>query len=162
MKKYLGFLLVFTVLFATQCKQTTTMADNPEKKVYGEDFKVKKVTNFADLMDQMSANDTIHTILQAKVEGVCQVKGCWMNLVSSDKTQEGEIFVKFKDYGFFMPLDLSGNEVLVNGKAYKEITSVDELKHYAEDEGQTAEEIALITEPVEEFKMLATGVKILP
>jgi hypothetical protein len=38
---------------------------------------------------------------------------------------------------------------------------VDDLKHFAEDEGKTPEEIAKITEPKEELKFLASGVKIL-
>ena len=78
-----------------------------------------------------------------------------MNVVSDD----GEsMFVKFKDYGFFMPLDLAGQEVVMNGVAFKEVTSVEELQHYAEDEGLSQVEIAKITEPKEEFKFMATGV----
>ena len=60
-----------------------------------------------------------------------------------------------------MPLDLAGSEVIVEGIAYREITTVDELKHYAEDEGLSAEEIAKITEPAEELKFMADGVIIL-
>ena len=50
---------------------------------------------------------------------------------------------------------------MIEGVAYKEETSVDELKHYAEDAGKTAEEIAAITEPVSEKKFMATGVVLL-
>ena len=80
-----------------------------------------------------------------------------MTIVSEEEGKP-EMFVKFKDYGFFMPLDLAGSEVVMAGKAFREETSVDELRHYAEDEGQSAEEIAKITEPVEELKFLAYGV----
>jgi hypothetical protein len=38
---------------------------------------------------------------------------------------------------------------------------VEDLRHYAEDEGKTPEEIAQITEPVVELKIMASGVKIL-
>jgi len=117
--------------------------------------------SFAELMTEMSQQDTVRTQLQAKVEGVCQVKGCWMNLVPIEGSADESIFVKFKDYGFFMPLDLAGNKVIVEGIAYREVTSVDELRHYAEDEGQSAEEIAKITEPAEELKFMADGVIIL-
>ena len=75
-----------------------------------------------------------------------------------DGTAEGEMFVQFQDYGFFMPKDIAGREVIVEGKAYKQETSVEELKHYAEDAGKSAEEIAAITEPVMEKKFMATGV----
>jgi hypothetical protein len=47
---------------------------------------------------------------------------------------------------------------VIKGKAFKEVTSVEELQHYAEDEGKSKEEIALITQPQEEIKFLADGV----
>jgi len=81
-----------------------------------------------------------------------------MNIVSDTNKEDDGIFVKFKDYGFFMPLDASGNTAIMRGRAYKEETSVDELRHYAEDEGKSAEEIAAIVEPVTELKFMADGV----
>ena len=96
--------------------------------------------------------------MRAKVSDVCQTKGCWMNLVNATESNQEEMFVQFKDYGFFMPKDLAGKEVIVEGKAYSESTSVEELRHYAEDAGKTEEEIAAITEPQLEKKFLATGV----
>ena len=75
----------------------------------------------------------------------------------SDQT----MMVKFKDYGFFMPKDISGREVVMNGKAYYQTTSVDELRHYAEDAGKSADEIAAITEPKRELRFLADGVQLL-
>ena len=74
---------------------------------------------------------------------------------------DGEVFVKFKDYEFFMPLDLAGGTVIAKGFVSKELTTVEELRHYAEDEGKSKEEIAAITEPKEEYKMMASGVVIL-
>ena len=68
--------------------------------------------------------------------------------------------VKFKDYGFFMPKDIAGKEVIINGKAYVEEVSVDEQRHYAEDAGKTKEEIAKITEPKRTFSFEADGVLI--
>ena len=97
--------------------------------------------------------------VKAKVNAVCQVKGCWMTLSSTEL--EDEIFVKFKDYGFFMPLDLAGSEVVAHGVISKTSTSVEELRHYAEDAGKTKEEIMAITEPKEEYKMMADGVVIM-
>ncbi|MEM6724309.1 MAG: DUF4920 domain-containing protein, partial [Bacteroidota bacterium] len=82
---------------------------------------------------------------------------CWMRM-----TTEGgdEIMVTFKDYGFFVPVDLTG-DVIVTGKAYRQVTSVDELRHLAEDGGASEEDIAKITEPQQELRFEATGVKIL-
>ncbi len=148
MKNILG-LLAF--LFIMSC----STAQISEDGFYGESFKPKKYIELNELTQQMAAQDTVQAIVKGKVESVCQKKGCWMNIVSED----GEsMFVKFKDYGFFMPLDLAGQEVVMNGKAFKEVTSVEELQHYAEDEGLSKEEIDKIIAPKEEYKFMASGV----
>ena len=106
----------------------------------------------------MEGVDSLDAKLVGTVESVCQTKGCWMNLT----TEAGdEIFVQFEDYGFFMPKDIAGRKVVIDGYAYRQVTSVDELRHYAEDEGMSAEEIAAITEPEEELKFMASGVKLM-
>ena len=151
--------VLFFGLFACRAQQPTQ--STPLGENIGASITNPNPIDMATLVTQVSKQDTVKTQLKAKVEGVCQVKGCWMNLVSTQGTSNESIFVKFKDYGFFMPLDLAGSEVIVDGIAYKEVTSVEELRHYAEDEGQTPEEIAKITEPVQELKFMADGVIIL-
>ncbi|HZW62350.1 MAG TPA: DUF4920 domain-containing protein [Flavobacteriaceae bacterium] len=99
--------------------------------------------------------DSIDTKMRAKVNEVCQAKGCWMKLQLEDST---EIMVKFKDYGFFVPKNIAGKEVIVNGKAYVSETPVSELRHYAEDAGKSEEEIENITTPERTYAFLADGV----
>ena len=74
-----------------------------------------------------------------------------------DLGNEQEVMVRFKDYDFFVPLDAIG-EVVINGKAYVSETSVDELKHYAEDAGKSSEEIAMIIKAEKTFSFEANGV----
>jgi hypothetical protein len=50
----------------------------------------------------------------------------------------------------------------MDGYAYREVTSVEDLRHFAEDEGKSKEEIEAITEPREELKFMASGVLLLP
>jgi hypothetical protein len=69
--------------------------------------------------------------------------------------------VTFKDYAFFMPKDLSGKRVVVDGFARVETTSVEVLRHYAEDAKKTPAEITAITEPKREVSFEAAGVLIL-
>jgi hypothetical protein len=102
----------------------------------------------------MKPGDTTNVKFTAKVNKVCQNKGCWMRL----DLGEMESFVKFKDYGFFMPKDIAGQEVIVQGKAFVEETSVEDLKHFAEDGGKTKEEIDAITEPELSFSFISEGV----
>ena len=118
-------------------------------------------TALADVVTQLETQDSVAVVMKAKVGEVCQVKGCWMNLVDTEAKTQEQLFVKFKDYAFFVPKDIVGREVLIEGVAYKEETSVDELRHYAEDAKKSPEEIAAITEPSVEKKFMATGVVLL-
>lgn len=105
---------------------------------------------YADLKE----GDTIAAKFQAPVNSVCKMKGCWMRLAVGDQ----EAFVKFKDYGFFVPKYLSEVEVVVSGKAYVSKTSVEDLKHFAQDAGKPQEEIDAITEPELSLDFMADGV----
>ena len=82
-------------------------------------------------------------VIEGTIEEVCRQKGCWMRV-----TDDGhELFVRFKDYGFFVPRDAAGRRAVMHGVAVAELTSVEELRHYAEDAGRSEAEIARIIEP---------------
>ena len=102
----------------------------------------------------LKAGDTVNAKMRGKIVDVCSKKGCWMTL---DAGNDETIMVRFKDYGFFMPLNAEG-EVVVNGLAFVTETPVDELRHYAEDAGKSKEEIEAITEPKFEYRFEADGV----
>ena len=59
-----------------------------------------------------------------------------------------------------VPLALVGKTVVVEGSAEKKVTSVKELKHFAEDAKKPQSEIDAITKPKEEVRMQATGIKV--
>jgi len=127
---------------------------------FGEEINQSDAISYDEMISKMAASDSLNTKVMGTVEGVCQAKGCWMNIVS-DNPDQPSMFVKFKDYGFFMPKDISGKRVIMEGYAFKEVTPVEELRHYAEDEGKSKEEIAAIVAPKEELKFLASGVLLL-
>lgn len=68
--------------------------------------------------------------------------------------------VKFKDYGFFVPKDIEGMEVIVNGIAFVDNMSVEDQKHYAKDAGESHEDIDLIKESKRTYEFEADGVLI--
>ena len=76
------------------------------------------------------------------------------------QTTEGDQIRIMTNHEYFVDLDIVGKNVVAYGDAYESITSVDELRHYAEDEGLPAEEIAKITEPLSEVSMIAEGIAI--
>lgn len=161
--KYTSLFILIGILSLVSCKQnkveTETTAEGTTIQYFGEKIDAQGAISYDDLLAQLATVDSVNNVkVRGSVDGVCQAKGCWMNIASKSPGKE-DMFVKFKDYGFFMPLDLTG-EVVMRGKAYKEATSVEELRHYAEDEGKSAKEIAAIIEPIVELKFMADGVVI--
>lgn len=160
-------LILCVSLFFVSCK-------NEEKKVveqveevemseplayasFGMEIDDDGIMNSSEVMEAyklMSVGDSLELKTVGTIKEVCSKKGCWMKL---DMGNEEVVRVTFKDYGFFMPLDATG-EVIVNGKAFVAETSVDDLRHYAEDAGKSKEEIAAITEPEKTYGFLADGV----
>lgn len=158
-----NFLLLTTILFLAACGDATKTAEQvAEEKamdqIFGEEITAENALTFNELLTKMDQLDSMETKVTGTVESVCKSKGCWVNIVSEDGR---EMFVKFKDYGFFLPKDCEGRKVVMQGKAFREITPVEELQHYAEDEGASKEEIEKITEPKEELKFMASGVMLL-
>nr|WP_321222372.1 DUF4920 domain-containing protein [uncultured Psychroserpens sp.] len=164
--------IVFATLVLVSCKEDKNTNDamaavdtETEAKIQDVAYESfgKKITS-ADALPanrmavhyaSMTVGDSIDAKMIAKVDEVCQAKGCWMKLDLPDGEQ---VMVKFKDYGFFMPKDISGKEVIINGKAFVNEVPVDEQRHYAEDGGATPEEIAKITQPKKTYSFLADGV----
>ncbi|GAB3954185.1 hypothetical protein GCM10028805_39200 [Spirosoma harenae] len=120
----------------------------------------KKITDngaipATQLASKMGDKPQMPAKVEGTVESVCKVKGCWMKL----KTSEGQTMrVTFKDYGFFVPKDIVGKTVVVEGTAETSVTPVADLKHYAQDAGKSKEEIEKITEPEKALTFVADGV----
>ncbi|MEJ7557176.1 MAG: DUF4920 domain-containing protein [Pedobacter sp.] len=125
---------------------------------FGEGVKPGKKVPVAKMEAAMGDKKTADLQITGEVVEVCKKKGCWMTL----KMPAGEnIRVTFKDYGFFMPMDIVGKKVALDGIAKKQVISAETLRHYAEDAHQTAAEVAKITEPKKELAFEAKGVVIL-
>src|SRR5690554_3221006 len=126
----------------------------------GDEISDESVVSSQELLDKyqsLKIGDTIDVRFISEVKEVCQNKGCWMKV---DLGENEEAMVTFKDYAFFMPKDLSGQEIIMEGKAYLEEMSVDDQRHYAEDGGATPEEALAITDSKMTFSFKANGVLI--
>ena len=107
------------------------------------------------LPEQLATTDSLSVKVEGTIQEVCQMKGCWMKM---DMGNNQSITVKFKDYAFFVPKDAAGKVAVIEGVVRKEVTSVEQLKHLAEDAGKSQEEIDAITEPKEGYTFEAAGV----
>jgi hypothetical protein len=122
---------------------------------FGRQTTEEGAVDASQVVAQLAGNDSVHVKLVGTIEKVCQVKGCWMTMKVND---DQNMHVSFKDYGFFVPKDIDGKESVIEGFAYMETMSVADLQHYAEDEGKTPEEIAMITEPETKLSFVADAV----
>ena len=140
-KLYLIFMSLLTIF---SCNDETYMSYGEE--IEDDQFFHEKISNNFDISN-----------ISGEIINVCPKKGCWMNV----KVNLDTVFVKFKDYGFFVPkTGVEGKKVLMSGKVFMDTISVDRLKHYAEDAKKSKNEIDLIKEPEYKINMIASGVVI--
>ncbi|MEQ9467295.1 MAG: DUF4920 domain-containing protein [Ekhidna sp.] len=103
---------------------------------YGGEISSGDAITTIDFLSKVSEEESTFKV-RGVIEEVCQMKGCWMTL----RNEEGaNIRVTFKDYGFFVPKDISGREVIIEGVAIKEVLDEDVARHYAEDGGKEYDE----------------------
>ncbi len=123
---------------------------------YGDLITTDGTITMAEFERLAAAQDTVVAKVEAEIIESCTKKGCWMTVKMTDGSP---MMVRFRDYGFFVPKQgLEGKVVVMQGRAKKEETSVAMLRHYAEDAGQSKEEIEEITEPEISWKFEADGV----
>lgn len=134
-------------------------AQEDQYQSFGDQISTESSWSYDELVSALTDKDSVEAKVSGQINNVCQMKGCWMN-VSKNADDESGLFVKFKDYGFFVPKDAAGKDVVIEGIAYRDITPVEDLRHYAKDAGQSDEEISKITEPKEEIRFVANGVLI--
>lgn len=152
--------LLLISMFAFTFSYAQNEIKSAEKGVeYGAGVKAEKGINVMELENVLKTDSVFSGVVQGKVVEVCVKKGCFMKI----EREEGldPIMVRFKDYGFFMPVDMIGKNVVVEGDAKIKETSVAQLQHFAEDAGKSAEEIAKITMPRTDVEIIAAGVKVL-
>lgn len=159
------FVLLCVAAAFVSCKkeaQTDVVEETPQITYtgFGAEITADNAMTEAEMLEKfqnLKEGDTIPIKFKSTILDVCQKKGCWMKL---DLGEDKNAFVKFKDYGFFVPLDAANQKSVVEGRAFLSIETVDELKHYAKDAGKSQEEIDAITEPKITYQIQADGVLI--
>ncbi len=158
--KFMKKLLLFSVLFiAITANAQDADAIKPAAKgvVYGTTvIESDDVIPVSDLESKMT-NGGYQGKVSGKVTEVCKTMGCWIKIEKADGTA---LMVKSKEHGFFMPQDLVGRNVVIEGTASVKEVSEDKRKHFAEDAGKSKEEIKKIKGSVKEVQFVASGVKV--
>ncbi len=160
MKRLLTLLIIASLSACDSSKPSegqNATVEAPAFSFFGEQISTDLTSSLDVLKEEIIGQDSIKIATAGVVREVCQAKGCWMTL---DMNDGSTMRVTFKDYGFFVPKDIAGKEVIIDGYAYNEETSVETLRHFAEDAGKSTEEIMEITSPKQEITYVASGVAI--
>jgi hypothetical protein len=163
MRSFLSVTLLAAAVAATwscgnETAHTETTPTDSLAGLYGEAFDTSKIEDVKLLPELYAQRGDVTYTVSGKMVECCQKKGCWMTLDMGEG--HSPMRVTFKDYGFFMPLNSAGRSLVLSGIAMNDTTSVETLRHYAEDAGKSKEEIEAITEPEVELVFEATGVYI--
>src|SRR5688572_31135707 len=115
MKRIIPLLLVAALLASCSNEPKTALRAAEYVKgtaVYGDSVKDVNVIDLASVSTAMQDKDRLDMKIRGVVNEVCQKKGCWMIM----KLNNGDdMRVTFKDYKIFVPKDLSGKEVILDG-----------------------------------------------
>ncbi|HRV52274.1 MAG: hypothetical protein FNNCIFGK_01323 [Bacteroidia bacterium] len=130
-------------------------AQDKKESYFGKKITADNARPASEVPALLAKKDTVTVKLTGKINSVCQKKGCWMMMETADGNT---MRVRFKDYDFFVPKDCAGKTAVIQGIAFNDVTSVAELRHYAEDAKKSKEEIEKITEPEKSPAFEAEGV----
>jgi hypothetical protein len=162
MKKLNAFAFLMLVLFSinlnAQSKTKAVALKTTDYTLFGEKFALNNVLSNKDMLKKyktLKKGDSVAVKFKSNIKEVCKKKGCWMQMDLSDDNQS---FVRFKDYGFFVPLNADNTEAIVSGYAFIDVVSVKELQHFAKDGGKSQAEIDKITKPKITYSFTASGV----
>lgn len=144
-------ILSFLVLLFAACVSKDYMS-------FGNLIPDKPSHTYTSVLEQAQNGEVLNVILEGEITQTCAKKGCWMDVKVSDNDT---IMARFKEYGFFVPKQgVEGFRTLVKGNVKMDTISVEMLRHYAEDVGDSEEEILKITEAEYELSFIADGVLI--
>ncbi len=168
MKKYLSIFALAALFMACENQagnpsnetgnEAATQSEETAQRLnfYGDTITTDDAITAEQLAEIVYKDGAFQGKIVTTIHETCKKKGCWMMV---DLDGKEDMRVTFKDYGFFVPKEgVEGLEVIMEGMAFLDTTSVELLRHYAEDAGKSPEEIEMITEPEYALAFEATGV----
>ena len=108
--------------------------------------------SLADLMKNENEYLDQEVMAATRIAKVCQKKGCFFVAQEGASTAR----VTFKDYGFFIPTDSGGKNVVLLGTFSRKSVSKEQAEHYAADLGE-----AVAAKPEKfEYSIVASAIKV--
>ena len=157
--KYI-YLSLIAIIFSS-CQQAqkdqSSIDELPTELVtyYGQEIDQDGISNYEEMKSATMESGLSKTKLEGTILQTCPKKGCWMSMATNTDT----VFVRFRNYGFFVPTNgVEGKTAIVEGDLFVDTISVRMLRHYAKDAGKSKQEIEEITEPELGLSFTADGV----
>ena len=114
----------------------------------------------SDVLADPGAYNGKYIRVVGKVHSVCERRGCWLRLGTCGGRET--LFVKFTCpvEGRLIPMEAVGKKACVEGTLQVKDMSQEEARHYKEDAGASAEEIAKIVGPQRTVKMASPAARV--
>lgn len=124
---------------------------------FGGKITTTKVEKLNDIVTDFKKFEGKTVSFEAVPKKVCKKSGCWMVLKDGNK----EVRTLFKDYGFFVPADIVGKKVRVQGVMEQKQISAATRRHFMKDEGAKARDIKKIVNSEIQYQFTADAVEII-
>lgn len=156
--KTLFFCAAVFVSIAVHAQESGDIKPAAKGVIYGEAITAAGPAINVNNLQSKLADGAFEGKISGTVKEVCKAMGCWMKLEKADGTT---VMVKSKDHAYFLPQNLVGKTVVVEGTAAVKEVSEETRKHLAEDAGKSGEEIKKIKGTQKEMQVVAKGVEVL-
>lgn len=137
-----------------------------DRESYGAGVSIAEATPIAAIMAAPESYVGKEVRVEGKVKEVCEMAGCWMEMVAADPGAEGaapgELKVKVKDGEIVFPVAARGKEAVAQGKVERLEMSRDKYlkhqKHLAKEQGREFDEASVVGEgPFRLYQVAGTG-----
>ncbi|WP_371194846.1 DUF4920 domain-containing protein [Glaciecola sp. SC05] len=132
--KSIVLILLITSFASLSYAKTLRLSEPVASDATSETFGLVFDTSLPNIaLSQLDSSPSKHLeqmfTLEAPIAKVCQKKGCFFIIQS-----ENRVFrVSFRDYGFFIPTDSSGKNIVLNGELVQKELTPEQASHFQAD-----------------------------
>ncbi len=153
----LSFLIFCFQSNANESHKTTKTQTEAHQNKFGTTITSSEKVTLTEAINNFDQYKDKKIVFEAVTEKVCEQSGCWMVI----KDGNHQVRTLFKDYGFFVPKDILGKKVRVQGIMEQKKISAATLRHFKKDEGAKLEDIKKIKTGKVDYQFTADAVEII-
>lgn len=132
--KFIVLILLITSFVSLSYAKTLRLSEPVDIDATSETFGLVFDTSLPNIaLSQLDSAPSKHLkqmfTLEAPIAKVCQQKGCFFIIQSENRAFR----VSFRDYGFFIPTDSSGKNIVLNGELVQKELTPEQASHFQAD-----------------------------